>query len=269
MQVLQRAVTLLTREGRINLHRTQTPSGQKEHITVSPPPQSWNKPTQGSSKSSPSWRPPRAAPYTRGRGRAGRIAPNPHRNRTLILNNKAGTQAQGVKELGSDTTQPDLEGVKAKVEEPSQSPAGWVTKRDRHMQLINSSIYSKETQVRNKAIEETRRQKALRRDEREKRKIQRHLKTLNGHPSQNVATSTAHELSINGLRFQILDGGSKLARFSSEHANNDGVFPSSLQCTDAVDSASMTPKQANVGGVIFLRSKNGNLYRSGIVKAKR
>jgi hypothetical protein len=35
------------------------------------------------------------------------------------------------------------------------------------------------------------------------------------------------------------------------------------------DSAKATPKSANVGGVTFYRSKNGNLYRSGIVKAHR
>jgi hypothetical protein len=35
------------------------------------------------------------------------------------------------------------------------------------------------------------------------------------------------------------------------------------------DSIKPTPKKAYVGGVTFLRSKNGNLYRSGIVKAKK
>ena len=35
------------------------------------------------------------------------------------------------------------------------------------------------------------------------------------------------------------------------------------------NAAKSTPKSANVGGVIFYRSKNGNLYRSGIVKAHR
>lgn len=34
-------------------------------------------------------------------------------------------------------------------------------------------------------------------------------------------------------------------------------------------AASSTPKSAPVGGVMFYRSKNGNLYRSGIVKAHR
>ncbi|KAG6999325.1 hypothetical protein G7Y79_00036g072810 [Physcia stellaris] len=63
--------------------------------------------------------------------------------------------------------------------------AGWVSKRDRHMQLINTSIYDKE-------------------------------KVL------HVSTSAHH-----------------------------------------------TPKQANVGGVTFYRSRNGNLYRSGLVKARK
>jgi hypothetical protein len=35
------------------------------------------------------------------------------------------------------------------------------------------------------------------------------------------------------------------------------------------NAAKSTPKTAAVGGVMFYRSKNGNLYRSGIVKAHR
>ena len=191
---------------------------------------------------------------------------NPHHNRTLVLNNKA-----GVKEPGPDAVQSGLDDTRAEVEgiEPTPKPAGWVTKRDRHMQLINSSIYDKETQVRNKAIEETRRQKALKRDEREKQKIQRHLKTLNAQPSQDIATPAVYDILINGLRFQVLDGGSKLARIRSEDTHQGNVLLPSLQHTGTADSASTTPKQANVGGVTFLRSKNGNLHRSGIVKASR
>jgi hypothetical protein len=191
---------------------------------------------------------------------------NPHHNRTLVLNNKA-----GIKEPGPDAVQPGEDDTKAEVEgiDPTPKPAGWVTKRDRHMQLINSSIYDKEIQVRNKAIEETRRQKALKRDEREKQKIQRHLTTLNAQPSQNIATPDVHDVLINGLRFQVLDGGSKLARIRSEDAYKGNELLLSSQHTGTADSASATPKQANVGGVTFLRSKNGNLYRSGIVKASR
>ena len=51
------------------------------------------------------------------------------------------------------------------------------------------------------------------------------------------------------------------------------IEEASLSCRSRLlgsnDSVSTTPKHANIGGVTFLRSKNGNLYRSGIVKAKR
>ena len=93
---------------------------------------------------------------------------------------------------------------------------GFVSKHDRHMQLINTSIYDKETQQRNKAIEETRRQKALRRDQREKLKIRKHFQT----PGKDSGTATSapvnHELTIDGLRFLVLDGGSKLARMKGK-----------------------------------------------------
>lgn len=209
------------------------------------------------------------APYSRGRGRAGRIMANPHRNRTLVLNNKAGTSLPSAKELSPDSGPSGTKPVPSEVEEPIavQSTSRWVTKRDRHMQLINSSVYDKETQARNKAIEETRRQKALHKDQREKQKIARHFNTLTFRGGQ--ATNVVHEISVNGLRFHVADGGSKLVRMRGENHDDGTRLFSRSQLLGATDSASTTPKQANVGGVTFLRSKNGNLYRSGIVKAKR
>ena len=135
------------------------------------------------------------------------------------------------------------------------------------MQLINSSVYDKETQARKKAIEETRRQKALQRDQREKQKIERHLNGLNSRPGQ--ASGVVHEVSINDLGFHVVDGGSKLVRIRGESHDNGTRLFSRSRHIGASDSASTTPKQANVGGVTFLRSKNGNLYRSGVVKARR
>lgn len=170
----------------------------------------------GASSSSTPWPTSRGASYSRGRGRIGKVVVNPHRNRTLVLNNKAGTHAQGNEEPNSDShqlgTNLSTSGLRD-GNEPSQSANGWVTKRDRHMQLINTSIFDKETQVRNKAIEETRKQKALRKDQREKQKIERHLKTLAPHNSGHaITTRTVHEVTIDGLRFHVLDGGSRLAR---------------------------------------------------------
>lgn len=140
---------------------------------------------------------------------------NPHRNRTLVINNKSGALP---------TTQMPTEDIKSEAEDgndTTNTANGWVTKRDRHMQLINTSIYDKETQVRNKAIEDTRKQKALRRDHQEKQKIERHLTAVTPHPSYGAAKTSVHEITLNGLRFQVIDGGSKLARIRGED-NNEG-----------------------------------------------
>jgi hypothetical protein len=44
---------------------------------------------------------------------------------------------------------------------------------------------------------------------------------------------------------------------------------SDLRDSGDENAAQSTPKTASIGGVMFYRSKNGNLYRSGIVKAHR
>ena len=255
--------------GHINIHKTQANSAQHDPNASFTPSPAWNRYTQAPSNglNAAPWRSPRVAPYTR--GRAGRIVANPHRNRTLVLNNKPGVSLPSAKERNPDSTPQSANIFQSEDEEhvSLQSINGWVTKRDRHMQLINSSVYDKETQARNKAIEETRRQKALEKDQREKQKIERHLNTLTSRPGR--AANLLHEISINGLRFQVADGGSKLVRVRGEQCDCETQLFSCSQPLGANDSASTTPKHASVGGVAFLRSKNGNLYRSGIVKAKR
>ena len=257
--------------GHINLHKTQGPPVQPDPNGNFAPSRSWNGHTQASSHNlnAAPWRSLRVAPYSRGRGRAGRIAPNPHRNRTLILNNTPGVSLSNAKERSPDSAPPSTKVLRSEDENPFslQSASRWVTKRDRHMQLISSSVYDKETQARNKAMEETRRQKALEKDQREKRKIERHLDILTSRAGQ--PTSLLHEVSIHGLRFEVADGGSKLIRIRGANHDPGTRLPLCLRLLGANDSASTTPKHANIGGVTFLRSKNGNLYRSGIVKAKR
>lgn len=146
------------------------------------------------------------------------------------------------------------------------------------MQLINTSIYDKETQSRAKAMEETRKIKAQQRDEREKLKISNHLHRLasqstypNGSNQMVAATATSHEVTVNGTRFRVTNGGSRLVRVSGRPAFpvQDGMSRSNLSDLGDPGGARSTPKKANIGGVTFLRSKHGNLYRSGLVKAKK
>lgn len=206
---------MLIIQGRINRHRTTTPSVQHDQTTASGSPH-YHKTYSPRTQNPPTpWQTSGIGSYGRGRGRIGKVASNPHRNRTLVLNNKIGIPTLATGELTPGSSLPPDNTLEPETADRSESPQlakGWVTKRDRHMQLINSSIYDKEAQTRNKAIEETRKQKAARRDQREKQKIERHLKAITPHSGQGTAMLTLHEITINGLRFHVLDGGSKLAR---------------------------------------------------------
>ncbi|MCJ1486241.1 hypothetical protein MMC06_006418 [Schaereria dolodes] len=240
--------------GQINLHKVQTPAKTPDYSDTL---QTKFPLSHGVARISASGRPIRGSSYSyRGaRGRAGKIS-NPYRNRSLVLKNAASHNLEDpeIPRSGGNISVHNPDGSSGPA--PSSSVAtSWITKRDRHMQLINSSIFDKETELRTKAIEETRRQKVERKGQREKRKITRHSQLLRAAQDQSTTqkpTPLFDRIVVNDVQFQVRNGGSKLSRLSG---------PS--------DTAHSTPQTANIGGVLFLRSKNGNLYRSGLIKAKR
>ncbi|MCJ1242366.1 hypothetical protein MMC14_010374 [Varicellaria rhodocarpa] len=183
----------------------------------------------------------------------------PHRNRSIVLNSTASSKniAEG-SSVPPSSRSDHLNAVESLADLASPASTSWVSKRDRHMQLINSSIYDKESETRNKAMEQTRQRNILVRNQREKHKIFRHLQILSTNSEHSPSNKSAElgpavfEITIGGLCFHVIDGGSKL-----------------LRKPNPADPPRSTPKRALVGGVCFLRSKNGNLYRSGLVKAKR
>ncbi|KAL7275133.1 hypothetical protein RUND412_001952 [Rhizina undulata] len=206
-------------------------------------------------------------PSTRGRGRGGRILPVTHHNRTLVINNKkpAATTPDSAASSSSEIKKAELsEGsTGASTSSPSSNAdkrtptlqantAGWIAKRDRHMQLINSSVY--DAQARTKAIEQTRQEKLKKREEREKLKLKRFFQRSQQPSSYGGAhrPNDAHQVEIGGITYRVAAGGSKLVKVPDDHK-----------------LAMVTPKKAVVGGVNFVRSKNGNLWRSGLVKASR
>ncbi|KAG4035342.1 hypothetical protein MFRU_001g01130 [Monilinia fructicola] len=177
-----------------------------------------------------------------GRGGGGGIV----RHRTLVLNGG----------ISAPPSQPDSSNVTPSADENERSsPADYITKTDRHLQLINKSYFEKDSQIRAKAIEQTRRQKLKQRDEREKLKLSRHLQRLDANSGSSMMQPTGtsnYEVTINGIRFMVTKNGSKLVKAPGDPT-----------------SANATPKTALIGGVKFYRSKNGNMYREGIIKAAR
>jgi len=167
--------------------------------------------------------------------------PPVHRHRTLILNGTSQPKKPG--DAADSTTT---------AASPELSQSSWISKTDRHLQLINSSVYEKETQARTRAMEETRRQKQAMRDERERSKLLDFLNHTAPSPANQHASARSYEVTVQGIRFVVAKNGSKLVKAPGD-----------------VNSAKATPKMAMVGGVRFHRSKNGNLYRHSILAAQR
>lgn len=138
-----------------------------------------------------------------------------------------------------------------------------MARRDRHMQLINSSVYDKEMENRSKAIAKTLEEKLKRREAKEQLKMTRYLQS-SGHQSN-------HEVVIAGISYKVVASGSKLVRQSGEDALVPDEYGSFLSrdCSHTGTSLDQTPKKATVAGVQFTRSKNGNLIRTGFVRATR
>ncbi|KAH9908727.1 hypothetical protein F4778DRAFT_718444 [Xylariomycetidae sp. FL2044] len=183
----------------------------------------------------------RPAPYSRGAYRGGRVRSIPtYRHKSLVLNGQPRTP-----------TSPQ----ESSDEQINAAGSSWVAKNDRHLQLINSSVYEKESQQRASAIEQTARRKQYHQNHREKLKLMNTFRQGNGSFSSfstHDPSTPRHEIEIDGVRFQVVQQGSKLIKAPGD-----------------VNPPSATPKQTSIGGVKFHRTKNGNLVRHGIVKAQR
>ncbi|GKT42006.1 zinc finger MIZ domain-containing protein 2 [Colletotrichum spaethianum] len=188
----------------------------------------------------------RVEPYPSTRG------PSGFRHRSLVLNN-GGTQTPP-----SDSPTPEASG-------PANSSGAWISKNTRGQRsLINSAVYEKNNEAHVKAIEASRQQKNRQQDVREQSQLANHFHRYGGQarvpPTPTNPTATGnHEVEIHGIRFRVAHSGSKLIKVS-EYTHN---------LLGDLHPVSATPKVAFVGGVKFHRSKTGNLYRAGVLKAQR
>ncbi|KAK7923151.1 CCCH zinc finger protein [Apiospora marii] len=230
--------------GRINRHKAQQTGqpGYPNHATHS---------TRGAF---------RVAPYPHGsyRGVRGGRAPG-YRNKTLVLN------GQSRPTTNADDSTPT----------PTTPNGSWVTKTDRHLQLINSNVYEKESQNRANAIEQTQRNKVLRKDHAEKARLLNFLgkqpTTVVAPASNTTATPSSYEVTVDGIRFQVTRQGSKLVRAPGMLRRSQAILtrPCAENTTGDPNPPTATPRVTTIGGVKFFRTKNGNLIRHGVAKAQR
>lgn len=123
-----------------------------------------------------------------------------HRHRTLHLNKTLGNACDA-----NNASQGSTLGGKP----------GWVSRNDRHRQLINANVYEKNSQSRVKAIEETRQKKLKSRKNHEKARFNDYLRNQAGMAGANAnvnPTIDRNEILIEGVRFLVADGGKKLVK---------------------------------------------------------
>ncbi|KAF7558330.1 hypothetical protein G7046_g5844 [Stylonectria norvegica] len=188
------------------------------------------------------------APYPP-RGRGGR-PPVAHQHRTLNLN----------------ATVPS-------ANSNSEAPAGWVSRTDRHRQLINANVFEKENQNRTKAIEETRQRKINGYKNREKSQFNNFLKrqaVIAGASTNPTAAAGTNDITIEGIQFRVLDGGKKLVKRTGASPFLTPIDKQPpLQRSDDFNTSFNTPKIAMIAGVKFHRTKTGNLVANRVVKEQR
>ncbi|KAG7125516.1 Zinc finger CCCH domain-containing protein like [Verticillium longisporum] len=163
--------------------------------------------------------------------------------------------------LNSGSHTPTAEVQSASNAVISNASGSWVATTNRHnMQLINSNVFEEKNQKRTEAIEATRKQQLASQNAREASQLTSHLHQRQGprvaagfaraNPQPNLTNAgQEHVIDIQGISFRVTCNGSKLVKVAGD-----------------LHSASATPKVAVVGGVHFRRSKNGNLYRQGVIK---
>ncbi|KAJ3560257.1 hypothetical protein NPX13_g9363 [Xylaria arbuscula] len=182
----------------------------------------------------------RSAPYPQQsyRGRGGRYQPT-YRNRTLVLNGGVPSSASNQENHVQEPTTPS-----------------WVTRTDRHLQLINRNVYERESQQRTQAIEQTLQQKRLDKDRREKAQFLKNMQHVHGDvmaaSSNSSKPASRYEVDVEGVRFHVTQQGSKL-----------------VKAPDDLNPPTATPKEVSLYGVKFHRTKNGNLIRHAVVQAQR
>ncbi|KAM0305620.1 hypothetical protein HYE67_008444 [Fusarium culmorum] len=191
-----------------------------------------------------------SSPYPARHNRIGR-PPAAHQHKTLHLN-------------------ADSSNASRSASSGAETPPGWVSRNDRHRQLINANVYERDTQNRAKAIEQTHQNKINGYRQREKTQFNEFLKHQAGASSAQTNPAGQNELTVQGVQFRVMDGGKKLVKIPGMYKVPDGVELCTLPVADAPNSSSSrTPKTATVAGVRFYRTKTGNLVASRIVNDHR
>ncbi|KAL5630978.1 hypothetical protein BROUX41_000850 [Berkeleyomyces rouxiae] len=169
---------------------------------------------------------------------------------------------------------PSSEMVTSATATTPETPS-FVTRSDRHLQLINTNVYDQDASSHSRAIYLAKQQHFRDKSLREKAKLQSFLRSKAvSSIDTNHSNRKQYTIDISGIKYHVANGGSKLIKAGSilPLAQQHAAWPCTQRAnlfSDKLNMDGSTPKMVKVGGVKFFRSKHGNLYRESIVKAQR
>ena len=135
----------------------------------------------------------------------------------------------------------------------------WVSKRDRHLQLINIAHYDAQSGMPKKTP--TQKAEESSPDERSSKERDEATDTLQQKRKVRQAAVDIHRLYVEGIAFHVSDGGSRLVREGlAISSKQQRAHSHSLHTADDTISKP-TPESATVGGLQFRSDLDGNLRR--------
>ncbi|KAF9911652.1 hypothetical protein EC991_002770 [Linnemannia zychae] len=213
-------------------------------------------------------------------------APAPSRHLTLVNRNATNTLASRSTANASTTPGP--------LPSPASSPPNtitvpppaalgeqWIQSKGKNMSLMNASTFQKTMVAKEKSIRSAKEKKLKLIQVRAKRAqdLRRGIVTMNGKEYSKsadgrrliVRDTSQDNIVINGVEFRMDPRGNKLVRAASASTTTPSAKVASVSTATKLDSSLKaspvaTPKQFSVGGVVYVRTRSGNLVRATLVQ---
>ncbi|KAG0271265.1 hypothetical protein BGZ95_000936 [Linnemannia exigua] len=202
--------------------------------------------------------------------------PTPSRHLTLV--NKNTTKIPTTPgPLPSPASSPPKTNTALPPATPGQQ---WIQSKGKNMSLMNASTFQKTMVAKEKSIRTAKEKKLKLLQAKAKRAqdLRRGIVTMGGNEYSKSADgrklimrdTSQDNIVINGVQFQMDPRGNKLVRKAATTAMAAGRV-ATMATAPKVDSSPMavsvaTPKQFSVGGVVYVRTRSGNLVRATLVQ---
>ncbi|KAG0375725.1 hypothetical protein BGX24_008731 [Mortierella sp. AD032] len=255
-----------------NSNKALTPASSITPPPVSASPATWTKPLPPPTPVQRMQPRPTVNSYTP----ATPATPAPSRHLTLVNKNPTNISSTSGP-LPSPASSPPKTNNTLSPAAPAQQ---WIQSKGKNMSLMNASTFKKTMVAKEKSIRTAKEMKLKLMQVKAKRAqdLRRGIVTMGGNEYSKSADgrklimrdTSQDNIVINGVQFQMDPRGNKLVRKAATTATAAGRAASmatALKLNSSPKTESVaTPKQLSVNGIVYVRTRSGNLVRATLVQ---